>query len=140
MAEPLKHEVGDAVVDRLAVAAGAHHAGFDEPGFRAAVVAAYDDLELKDRIDVVADELRRYLPAEYETALPIGVAMAGEDGIEGFAAWPLCSFVERHGLDHPDASLAAMEVLTQRFSCEFTLTGSSPSSGRGPRTRPSIRP
>ena len=85
------------------------------------LVAAFPTLALKSRINLIADELRRALPADYPTALDLVVAVADADDIEGFTAWPLCSFVERHGLVDPAASLAAMARLTRRFSCEFAV-------------------
>jgi 3-methyladenine DNA glycosylase AlkC len=44
-----------------------------------------------------------------------------EPPIGGFAAWPLCTFVEVFGVDDPNASLPAMEHLTERASCEFAI-------------------
>ena len=45
----------------------------------------------------------------------------GADAFGDMAAWPICSVVERHGLDDPEGSLRAMEHLTQSFSCEFAI-------------------
>jgi len=62
------------------------------------------------------------LPDDYRAALAVIVAVARrEPPIAGFAAWPLCTFVEIFGLSDPDASLAAMEHLTRRASCEFAI-------------------
>ena len=44
-----------------------------------------------------------------------------EPPIDGWAAWPLPTVIEVFGLDHPDESLAAMEIVTQRMSCEFAV-------------------
>ena len=57
---------------------------------------------------------------DYVAALTSVVEVA-ESGVEGFAAWPLCSFVERHGSADPEASLNAMRALTRQFSCEFAI-------------------
>ncbi len=121
MAEPLKNQFDRALLERLARRFHDVHPDFDETGFVATLATALSALELKDRINRVADELRALLPDDYPTALAIVVDAADDPGIEGFPAWPLCSFVERHGLDHPAASLAAMESLTRSFSCEFAI-------------------
>lgn len=123
MAEPLKHQFDREVVQLLADRFSAAQPGFDGPGFTATLLAAFPSLELKDRINRLADELAARLPEEYPSALAVvvDVATGGDPPVEGFAAWPLCSFVERHGVDHPDESLAAMETLTTRFSCEFAI-------------------
>ena len=121
MAEPLKDRFDRGLVELLAERFHDLHPAFDATGFTNALVDAFPALELKDRINLVADELRRALPADYPTALALVVAVAETDGVEGFTAWPLCSFVERHGLADPPASLSAMERLTRRFSCEFAV-------------------
>ncbi len=124
MAEPLKNHFDRDVVELLAARVGAVHPGFDAAGFTSGLLAAFPALELKDRINLVADALATHLPDHYPTALGLVLEVAASDEdppVEGFAAWPLCSFVERHGVDHPDASLTAMETLTRRFSCEFAI-------------------
>ena len=83
------------------------------------MLAQLESLELKDRINLIADRLADHLPDDDETALDLVVAAS--DGAAGWSAWPLCSFVERHGLAVPEASLAAMAELTKRASCEFAV-------------------
>jgi len=121
VAEPLKNQFDRALLERLARRLHDVHPEFDESRFVDTLAEALPPLELKDRINRVADELRAALPDDYPTALAIVVDAAVDPDIEGFPAWPLCSFVERHGLDHPAASLAAMESLTRSFSCEFAI-------------------
>jgi 3-methyladenine DNA glycosylase AlkC len=38
-----------------------------------------------------------------------------------FAWWPLCTFVERHGQQHPDVALPFLRRLTRTFSAEFAI-------------------
>ena len=121
MAEPLKNHFDRDLIELLGRRFVEIHPEFDAAGFTEAVLRAFPDLELKDRINLVADDLRRRLPDDYPTALDLVVRVAETDDVEGFTAWPLCSFVERHGLADAPASLAAMERLTRRFSCEFAV-------------------
>ncbi|MEQ8842202.1 MAG: hypothetical protein RIB98_14560 [Acidimicrobiales bacterium] len=121
MAEPLKNQFDRALVTHLGTRFRSVHPTFDPVAFADTLVAAFPLLELKDRINLIADELRAALPDDYPTALELVVAVAETDGTEGFTAWPLCSFVERHGLVDPPASLVAMPRLTRRFSCEFAV-------------------
>jgi 3-methyladenine DNA glycosylase AlkC len=121
MAEPLKNHFDRDLVELLASRFTKATADFDRRDFTTTVLAAIPALELKERINLIADELRSGLPDHYPTALSLVVAVAETDGIEGFTAWPLCSFVERHGLVDPPASLAAIERLTRHFSCEFAI-------------------
>ncbi len=120
MADALKHRVGAVTVDALAERFTVVHDGFDATGFRAAVVPHLPRLELKDRVNLIADALATTLPADYPDALAL-VVRAAEQPIDEWAAWPLCSFVERHGVEHPSESLTAMPTLTRRWSCEFAI-------------------
>lgn len=120
MAAPLKDLFDRDVVETLAERFAQHTPGFDADGFATGLLAAFPELELKDRINLVADRLADDLPGTYPEALALVVEVSAS-GIDGFAGWPLCSFVERHGLDWPDESLAAMTTLTQTMSCEFAI-------------------
>ena len=119
MPEPLKNQLAHSHVDHLGEMVARHTSEFDSQAYAAAVLSV-ETLELKDRINLVADALAAALPDPYPEAVNIVVAVAEEE-LTGFAAWPLCSFVERHGVGHPDESLAAMETLTQAWSCEFAI-------------------
>ncbi|NND04429.1 MAG: DNA alkylation repair protein [Acidimicrobiia bacterium] len=122
MAEPLKNMVGEAVVRDIADRVISADTEFGRDRFVADLMSELPALELKPRIEAVARRLRSGLSDDYLRALGTVVAVARQDPpIEGFAAWPLCTFVEIFGLDHPDESLAAMEYLTQRASCEFAI-------------------
>jgi 3-methyladenine DNA glycosylase AlkC len=120
MAEPLKENINDQTVDLLATRFSRLHKGFDRKGFTESVCAQLPDLELKDRINLLADQMAIDLGPDYEAALGTVVETALE-GIDGWAAWPLCSFLERHGVDSPVASLEAMPQLTTLWSCEFAI-------------------
>ncbi len=119
MTEPLKNQIDAPLVRDLGQRFAAIEPTFDTAGFEHRVLQRLDDRELKARVDLIADEVRMALSLPYPEALPVVVAVAS--GVEGFAAWPLCSFVERHGLGHPHESLIAMDTLTRRMSCEFAI-------------------
>jgi len=122
MAELLKDHFDESLVGLLSEAATATYPAFDSVAFRDRTLSTIADLELKDRINVIADALRAGLPEDYPAAVAHVVEMATTiRGPSGMEPWPLCSVVERHGIDHPDASLVAMEALTQHFSCEFAI-------------------
>lgn len=128
MAQPLKEQITKDTVERLAAGMAEVDDRFDASAFVAAVGTNLEQLELKDRINLLADELAVRLDAasDYPQALASVVRLAETEPIDQwavgmFAAWPLCSFVERHGVDHPTESLAAMPSLTRRWSCEFAI-------------------
>jgi 3-methyladenine DNA glycosylase AlkC len=120
MPAPLKDNFDRQTVELLADHFARQYDGFDPDAFIDSLLGEFPKLELKDRINLIADRLASNLPAEYESALAMVVQVA-EDGVDGWAAWPLCSFVERHGVDSPVASLDAMAPLTKRWSCEFAI-------------------
>ncbi len=120
MAEPLKDNIDGQLVDLLAARVAERCSDFDTSGFAAAVMSDLGQLELKDRIALIADALSAHLTGSYPEDLDIVVAVA-ESEVGEWASWPLCSFVERHGLDHPAESLAAMPTLTKYWSCEFAI-------------------
>lgn len=120
MAAALKDQINADLVQDLAGRIAVQDPTFPREPFVDSVLARLDELELKDRINLVADALRDHLPQDYPAALATLVAVADET-LAAWAAWPLCSFVERHGIDHPDESLAAMPDLTKCASCEFAI-------------------
>lgn len=121
MPEPLKNMVGDQVVEELAERFSTA-TGLDTGAFARALKAELPALELKPRIEAIARRIDHLLPDDYPAALQRVVQVAKQDPpIEGFAAWPLCTYVEIFGLAHPEESLAAMEHLTKRASCEFAV-------------------
>ena len=110
------------VVEDLAARFSAVARQFDGAAFVADLMECLPDLELKARMEAIARRIAAELGDDYLTALTAVVAVArAEPPIGGFAAWPLATFVELFGVDHPGASLAAMEHITKRMSCEFAI-------------------
>ncbi len=122
MPEPLKNMVDREVVEDIARRFVAADQTFDGASFVGDLMAEIADLELKPRIEAIARRIEAGLDTSYRDALGTVVAVAtAEPAIGGFAAWPLCTFVEVFGVDDPEASLPAMEHLTKRASCEFAI-------------------
>ncbi len=120
MAEALKHNFNRTTVELLAARFSSVESSFDAAAFTDDVMETLLDLELKDRVNLVADQLAKHLPDHYPTALASVVSVAETDPGD-WESWPLCSFVERHGLEWPTESLDAMAPLTRRWSCEFAI-------------------
>jgi len=126
MPEPFKNLINSKVVSSLAERL--QTAGdFNVDAFVSDTVAGLEELELKDRVRLVASSLRRHMDPDYEIALdhilrslPEEAAQSDESG-NGFSTWAFCQFVETYGLDHAEKSISAMPELTKRFSCEFAI-------------------
>jgi 3-methyladenine DNA glycosylase AlkC len=104
------------------------HPGFDVEGYAAEVESRIPGKELKDRVLVLAEGLRTRLPADYTDAVPVLLAILGEELAEGegmfTTSWflmPVARFVEEYGLDHPDPSLDAIEEITRRHTGEYAI-------------------
>jgi 3-methyladenine DNA glycosylase AlkC len=127
-AASLKDMFGKAAVEFLAGNLAAVSPSFDAKRFSRRVLADLPDLELKARCARIADGIRAELPGAYEDALAAVLASLppdpGPDAPEpmgGFRFMPLVNFVGRHGLEAPEASLAALAKLTRYFSAEFDI-------------------
>ena len=80
-----------------------------------------DALELKPRVHRVRDQLRAQLPEDYLKALKILLKAVKRGNLDGFDLWPFTEFVQTYGLDHPELSLEALYVLTEKFTGEFAV-------------------
>lgn len=86
------------------------------------------NLELKDRVEVIADALQEFLPDEYTKAIKILCQILGppnknETGMfkEGYWLLPIAFFVEKYGIDHFKISTDAIYEITQRNTGEYAI-------------------
>ncbi|MEO1640542.1 MAG: hypothetical protein AAFU41_14975 [Pseudomonadota bacterium] len=103
---------------------------FPAAPFVADVLAGMAPLELKARINWIAEVLERYLPGGFPAAAdaitaalppPLDPTLRDDD-FGHFIYAPLGVYAENHGLeDHSDRSLELLEEVTQRFSMEFSI-------------------
>ena len=80
------------------------------------------------RVATLAELLRSYLPADYKEALPILMAILGEEnpnetGMFTHYYWilPIGKFVQEYGIDHFDISMKAIEEITKRNTGEYAV-------------------
>lgn len=119
--KPFKDEINPGSVETLSCAVAGAFPAFPRPAFVRAVVEGLDPLELKDRVRLLSAQLHQHLPPAYPTALEIVCRAAEEPVLRGMVCWSLCQFVEDHGLEHFEESMAALHVLTERWSAEFAI-------------------
>ena len=124
----LKNYIDRNLVAQIAGRIRLVHPAFPHEAFIAAASDNLPNLELKARFAHIADCLREHLPADYPAALDILTAIADNadsrfEPIDdpGLRLLPIPTFIERHGLDHPEASLAAMPGITRVTSCEGAI-------------------
>lgn len=100
--------------------------GFERDRFESEVMAEMLDLELKERISLIANVLVDHLDRDFEDAAaqiqaslppPLDPTL-GDNDFGDFIIAPLGKFVEDRGLDHYDISMDLLKELTKRFSME----------------------
>src|SRR5690606_5749087 len=122
-----KHWFNRAAVTRLAEQIASTWPRFPVDRFVDEASDGLDALELKQRVAHIARALSGALPTDVEQALSIVVAClpprdaSSEEFFDGVVLWPVCHFVRQYAVEHPDAALDAIFVLTRHFTCEFTI-------------------
>ena len=96
------------------------HSPFKSEKYIEAVLAdGFLKLELKERIDKMAETLKRFLPDNYEQAVQVLIAAAPR--VKMFENWALTSYVQMFGLDKFETSVMALEELTKHGTSEFAI-------------------
>lgn len=93
-----------------------------------AIANGIPQLEIKDRIELFADQLRIMLPSDYEEALPILASILGKENphetgmfTDFYWAMPIAKFVEKYGLNHYHISMKALAEITKRNTSEYAV-------------------
>lgn len=124
----LKYWFDKKLAEMLAGRIQPHFKKFDEKRFVKAVDRGTRDLELKDRVELIADLLKEQLPDDFTEALAVLMKSLGpeneqETGMftEYYWIMPIAKFVEKYGLDHFRASMDAIAEITKRNTGEYCI-------------------
>lgn len=125
--EPLKNIFSRPLIEPFADEVHAVWPDFDTARFLQLVFdAEWERRELKQRVRHISHSLRATLPPHYPDAVRIVektaeqyIARHGEKLTFEYTFLP--DFVEAHGADWPDESIAALETITQWSSAEFAV-------------------
>lgn len=124
----LKHYFGAGLAQRLSGLIQPYAPGFPAQAFADSVAAQVGPLELKGRVAVIADELRKALPPDYPEALRTLLNILGpenetEEGMfkNGYFLMPVAYFVEKYGLSHVGLSMQALYEITKRHTSEYAI-------------------
>lgn len=119
---------GEKLALLLAEKISAVHNKFDSKGFIDNVKKEVVGKSYTQRVGILADLLKRYLPEKYTEALAILVKILGpenkeETGMFTNFYWlmPVGKFVEKYGLDHFLESIKAIEEITKRNTGEYAI-------------------
>jgi 3-methyladenine DNA glycosylase AlkC len=131
--EPFKNNISAELISCFADHLEKHLASFNRNQFESAIVDELDRLELKERAQLIADQLHSVLPTDHKTRHRILLDMlhpledAGNgmqsdgQGIRGWGMMPLCAVVGQHGLETFDESMDVLKQMTSRFSSELDV-------------------
>ncbi len=130
--EPFKNRISAELVGHISSQLDKHVAGFKPASFKRAILKELDQLELKQRAQLIADHLHQVLPSAPKKRAKIIRAMlhprgtengqqSDADGITGWGMFPLGMVVGQHGLKDFEGSLTLLKDMTSHFSSEFDV-------------------
>jgi len=125
MPEPLKNAYNPESVRRIALDFQKAYSSFPVDDFVSSTLdETWEGLELKERIRQITENLRKFLPQDYATAIKImdDVVVNYGSWLEGFGFF-FPTFVEFYGGDEEnwDISMAALKRYTPHASSEFAV-------------------
>jgi len=101
---------------------------FDTQGFIDTIDTGVQNLELKDRVELIADTLHRELSRDIEKNIRLLTNILGpenkeETGMFTNYYWimPIAKYVEKYGLNHFETSIKAIEEITKRNTGEYAI-------------------
>ena len=101
---------------------------FNDTAFIAAVERATEGKTYTRRIEIIADELYKFLPRDYPEAVNILTGILGpenpnETGMFKHYWWimPVGKFIDRYGLDYFELSMDAIAEVTRRNTGEYAV-------------------
>lgn len=118
----------DELANMLTKKIQAVHPGFNQQDFVKVVKLNYKNKALKQRVELIADQLKKNLPDNYEESVNILLDILGpeneeETGMFKRFYWimPIAKFVEKYGLDHFSLSINAIKEITKRNTGEYAI-------------------
>lgn len=127
MASPLKDLYSPLFYSRLSDSLTEVLPGFDKQAFTQQIYnAAFDNMELKERMRHTVKTLHSFMPADFKEAVTVIknlITLLRQKGIgeDGLAHMFLPDYIEVYGLDDYDTAVDALEFTTQFVSCEFAV-------------------
>ncbi|NAY90859.1 3-methyladenine DNA glycosylase [Muricauda sp. JGD-17] len=117
-------ELAEMLANKLLAA----NTAFDHKSFISIVEQKVVDLELKNRVECIADALKMHLPNDYNIAIEQLLSILGpenekETGMfkEYYWIMPIAKYVEKYGLSDFKKSMKAIYEITKRNTGEYTV-------------------
>ena len=120
MPEPLKNLYTKKLIHQLASCLQNKYPGFDSSTFISTIFdSTWKSLELKQRMRHITLSLHQFLDLEYLQSLPILINCSKQ--FNGFETMFFPEYVELFGMHEFEASMSALEIMTQTSSAEFAI-------------------
>ena len=131
--EPFKNNISQQLVSCFADHLEKHISSFERANFVASILQDLNNLELKERAQLIATHIHLILPNDHQSRFKIIKAMlrpinedqpnaqSDERGITGWGMLPLGMVVGQHGLAAFDEALDLLKDMTSQFSSEFDV-------------------
>lgn len=131
--EPFKNLFSPELVRCIGQHLQLHLPDFDRTAFERSILAGLEQLELKQRAQLIADHIHAVLPAKHSTRHNILLAMlhpetlhnegtdSDQDGIRGWGIYPLTMVVGQHVGGEFEAAMLVLKEMTKRFTAEFEI-------------------
>ncbi|HAH51541.1 MAG TPA: 3-methyladenine DNA glycosylase [Balneola sp.] len=126
--KPLKLWFDKELAEQLSEKLLSVRSDFNSIPFLKKVNAGVDGLELKERVELIADELNTHLESDYPQQVEVLLQILGPENDEEtgmfkkyFWIMPIAKFVEKYGLDHFDVSMRAIQEITKRNTGEYAI-------------------
>jgi len=101
---------------------------FPKAKFIKSVDSKVADLELKDRVELIADELHIHLSNSYAKNIKVLLKILGPENEEEtgmftnfYWVMPIAKYIEKYGLEDFDLSMNAIQEITKRNTGEYTI-------------------
>lgn len=101
---------------------------FNKSSFIKTIDQKVPKLELKDRVEIIADKLSSHLTNDYETNARILIQILGPENEEVVGMFtnfywimPIAKYVEKYGLNHFEPSMGLIEEITKRNTGEYAI-------------------
>lgn len=115
-----KNFINADVVKKIALGISESYSSFDKKNFLK-LTKELPPLELKQRVLLIAKNLKEYLPESYPESLSILLKAMKKADLKGFELWPFSEYISQFGVEHFDESMSGMYQLTQRFTSEWAI-------------------
>ncbi len=131
--EPFKNLISEEIVTLCAWHLGKQIPAFDALAFTSSILPMLSQLELKQRVKLISENMLAVLPEDVQrrNAILVGMlhpdknnhasASSSKEGLCGWGVWPLTDVIGQSGLDDFDDSMRALREITMRGTSEFDV-------------------